>query len=63
MREFVHNLSKQILRKSGDTFLFKLDAINKLNNSLNNLLTAKAMALHTERVSRVTAFFDDCFCK
>ena len=42
MSEFVHNLSKQILRKSGDTFLFKLDAINKLNNSLNNLLTAKA---------------------
>lgn len=63
MSEFVHNLSKQILRKSGDTFLFKLDAINKLNNSLNNLLTAKAMAFHTERVSRVTPFFDDCFCK
>ena len=58
MSEFFHNLSMQILRKSGDTFLVKFDAINKLNNSLNNLLTAKAMVFHTERVSRVTACFD-----
>ena len=58
MSEFFHNLSMQILKKSGDTFLVKFDAINKLNNSLNNLLTAKAMVFHTERVSRVTACFD-----
>ena len=58
MSEFFHNLSMQILRKSGDTFLVKFDAISKLNNSLNDLLTAEAMPFHTERVSRMTTFFD-----
>ena len=59
MSEFFHNLSMQALSKSDDAILIKFDAIsNKLNNSLNDLLTGEALAFETKRVSRMMIFFD-----
>ena len=48
----------QALSKSDDTIVIKVDAINTLNKSLNNLLTVDALTFDTARVSRMTAFFD-----
>ena len=49
----------QALSKSDDAILIKFDAINnKLNNSLNDLLTGEALVFETERVSRMMTFFD-----
>ena len=58
MSEFFHNLSMQAVSKSDNAILIKFDAINKLNKSLNNLLTAEALAFETERVLRMMTFFD-----
>ena len=55
MSEFFHNSSMQALSKSDDAILIKFNTLNKLNKSLNNLLMAEALALDTERVSRMTA--------
>ena len=41
------NLSMQALSKFDDAILIKFDAINKLNKSLNDLLTAEALAFET----------------
>lgn len=53
MIEYVHNLSMQALSKSDDTFVIKFDAINILNQILNELLTAKALTFDTPRVCRM----------
>ena len=58
MSELLHNLSMQVLSKSDDKIVIKLDAINVLNKSLNNLLTAKALTFETARTKRITAIFD-----
>ena len=44
----------QALSKFGDTTVIKLDAINRLNKSLNNLLTAESLAFDTARISGMT---------
>ena len=41
--EFFHNLSMQALSKSDNAILIKFDATNKLNKSLNDLLTDEAL--------------------
>ena len=56
--ESFHNLSMQALSKSGDAILIKFVVINKLNESLNDLLTAEALAFETERLSRMITFFN-----
>ena len=56
---FFHNLSIQTLSKSDDTIVIKFDAINRLNKSLNDLLTAKFLAFDTARIWRMTAEFFD----
>ena len=48
----------QALSKSGDAILIKFVVINKLNESLNDLLTAEALAFETERLSRMITFFN-----
>ena len=58
MNEFFHNLSMQALSKSDDAILMKFDAINKLNKSLNDLLTDETLGFETKRVSRMMTFFD-----
>ena len=58
MSEFFHNLSMQAWSESDDAILIKFNAINKLNKSLNDLLTDEALAFETERVSRLVTFFD-----
>ena len=59
MIEFFHNLSIQALCKCGDTTAVKFDAINRLNKSLINLLTAESLAFDTARILRMmTEFFD-----
>ena len=58
MSELLHNLSMQVLSKPDDKIVIKLDAINVLNKSLNNLLTAKALTFETARTKRITAIFD-----
>ena len=57
--EFFHKLSMQALSKSGDTIAIKFDAINKLNKSLNDLLTADSLAFDTAKISRMTTEFFD----
>ena len=59
MSVFFHNLSMQDLSKSDDTIAIKLHAINRLNKSLNNLLTAESLAFDTARISRMTTEFFD----
>ena len=54
MIEYVHNLSMQALSKSGDTTVIKLDAVNRLNKSLNNFLTAESLAFDTAKISGMT---------
>ena len=61
MIEFFHNLSIQALCKCGDTTAIKFDAINRLNKSLINLLTAESLAFDTPRISRMTDFLIDLF--
>ena len=46
------------MSKSDDAILFKFDAINTLNKSLNDLLSGESLAFETERVSRMMTFFD-----
>lgn len=59
MIEFFHNSSIQALCKCGDTTAVKFDAINRLNKSLINLLTAESLAFDTARILRMmTEFFD-----
>lgn len=59
MIEFFHNLSIQALCKCGDTTAVKFDAMNRLNKSLINLLTAESLAFDTARILRMmTEFFD-----
>ena len=58
MSEFFHNLSMQALSKSDDAILIKFNAINKLNKSLNDLLTGEALAFEIERVSRKMTFYN-----
>ena len=41
------DLSMEASSKSGDAILITFDAINKLNRSLNDLLTAEALAFET----------------
>ena len=49
----------QVLSKSDDTILIKFDAINRLNKSLNDLLTVESLAFNTVRISRMTTEFFD----
>ena len=49
----------QALSKFGDTVFIKFDAINRLNKSLNDLLTAESLAFDTVRISRMTTEFFD----
>ena len=49
----------QALSKFDDTILIKFDAINRLNKSLNDLLTAESIAFDTVRISRMTTEFFD----
>ena len=49
----------QALSKSDDTIVIKFDAINRLNKSLNDLLTAKFLAFDTARIWRMTTEFFD----
>ena len=49
----------QALSKFDDTILIKFDAINRLNKSLNDLLTAESFAFDTVRISRMTTEFFD----
>ena len=58
MYEIFHNLSMQALSKSDDTFVIKFDAINILNQILNELLTAKALTFDTPRVCRMMTNFN-----
>ena len=48
MSEFFHNLSIQPLTKSYNVILIKFGIINKLNNSLKDLLTGEALTFDTE---------------
>ena len=48
----------QALSRSDDAILINFEAINKLSQSLNDLLTAEVLGFDTARVSRMTAFFD-----
>ena len=59
MSEFFHNLSMQALSKSDDTIVIKFDAKNRLNKSLNDLLTAESLAFDTTKISRMTTEFFD----
>ena len=49
----------QALSKSDDTIVIKFDAINRLNKSLNDLLTTKFLAFDTARIWRMAAEFFD----
>ena len=47
----------QALSKYDHTIVVKFDAINGLNKSLNDLLTAESLAFSTVRISRMTTEF------
>ena len=59
LSEFLHNLSMQALSKSDDAIVIKFDAINRLNKSLNDLLSAESLAFDTARILRMTTEFFD----
>ena len=57
--EFFHNLSMQALSKSDSAIVIKFDAINRLNKSLNDFLTAESLAFETAKILRMTSEFSD----
>ena len=63
MSTFFHNLSMEALSKPEDAIVIKFDAINRLNKSLNDLLTAESLAFDTAKISgmKIEFFFQPTF--